>query len=89
AVLAPDAFAFASRRVRVADVPPVLRGDLADVDPETEPEEQIAAYNRFAAAHEPVLARSLFCAGTTWPGVWLAEDLRALDYLCSRPDVDA
>jgi dienelactone hydrolase len=30
----------------------------------------------------------LFSAGTTWPGVFTAEDQRALDYFCSRKDVD-
>ena len=34
------------------------------------------------------MSKSLFCAGTTWPGVFTAEDQRALDYLCSRDDVD-
>ena len=34
------------------------------------------------------MAKSLFSAGTTWPGVFVAEDRRALDYLESRPDVD-
>jgi dienelactone hydrolase len=38
---------------------------------------------------EHLRAKSLLCAGTTWPGVLTAEDQRALDYLCSRPDVDA
>ncbi|WP_169974614.1 dienelactone hydrolase family protein [Tautonia rosea] len=85
-VLVHDTFAFASRRIRLADVPRVLKGDLEEVRPESV--EEIEAYNRFASAHESVMAKSLFCAGTTWPGVFLAEDRRALDYLCSRPDVD-
>jgi len=34
------------------------------------------------------MAKSLFSAGTTWPGVFLAEDRVALDILCARPDVD-
>ena len=34
------------------------------------------------------MAKSLFCAGTTWPGVFLAEDMKAIDILCSRDDVD-
>jgi dienelactone hydrolase len=34
------------------------------------------------------MAKSLLCAGTTWPGVWLAEDRVALDILCARDDVD-
>lgn len=85
-VLVHDAFAFASRRVRLDDVPDALRGDLREPDPESE--DEIEAYNNFARHHEHILAKSLFCAGTTWPGVFLAEDQRALDYLCSRPDVD-
>ncbi|MGQ9629479.1 MAG: prolyl oligopeptidase family serine peptidase [bacterium] len=55
---------------------------------ERETEAEIEAYNIFAAAHENIMAKSLFCAGTTWPGVFSAEDQRALDYLCSRDDVD-
>lgn len=86
AVLVHDAFPFASRRVRVMDVPEVIRGGLSEMDPESV--EEITAYNRFAGRHEDIVAKSLFCAGTTWPGVWLAEDIRALDYLASRPDVD-
>ena len=35
------------------------------------------------------MAKSLFSAGTTWPGVFLAEDQRALDVLCAREEVDA
>ena len=83
AVLVHDAFAFASRRVRVGDLPPVVRKDLKEVNPESE--EEIKAYNKFAADHEHLMSKSLFCAGTTWPGVFTAEDQRALDYLCSRP----
>jgi dienelactone hydrolase len=87
AVLVHDTFAFASRRVRVADVPAVVRGDAKEPRPESQ--EEIDAYNKFAGQHEHLMAKSLFCAGTTWPGVFLGEDRRALDYLCSRPDVDA
>lgn len=60
---------------------------VADVSP-TEGTEEIKAYNRFASTHEHVLAKSLFCAGLTWPGVFLAEDRYALSYLASLPEVD-
>ncbi|MEJ7682350.1 MAG: hypothetical protein WKG06_31770 [Segetibacter sp.] len=30
--------------------------------------ENIEAYNEWAGDHEHVMAKSLFCAGTTWPG---------------------
>lgn len=87
AVLAPDAFLFGSRRVRLPDVPRVLSGLLVE-PPDPEEGREIVGYNRWAAQHEHVVAKSLFCAGTTLPGVVLGEDQRALDYLCSRPEVD-
>lgn len=85
-VLVPDAFAFASRRVMLTDVPPHLRRDLSE--PNDEDIEAIAAYNKWASDHEAIMAKSLFSAGTTWPGVCLAEDRVALDILCAREDVD-
>jgi dienelactone hydrolase len=86
AVLVPDAFPFASRRVRYADVSAVLVAGRRE--PRRGSARDIAEYNAWAASHEHIMAKSLFCAGTTWPGVFLYEDRRALDYLCSRPDVD-
>jgi dienelactone hydrolase len=86
AVLVHDAFTFASRRVRVGDLPELLTKGLKEENPESV--DEIKAYNKFAAEHEHLLAKSLFSAGTTWPGVFLAEDRRALDYLASREDVD-
>jgi len=86
-VLVHDAFAFGSRRVRVADVPPELRGGVVDDTSETAA--VIMAYNDWAADHEAVMAKSLFSAGTTWPGVFVTEDQVALDILCARPDVDS
>ncbi len=86
-VLVSDAFPFASRRVMMQDIPPEHRQGLSDDDPEDPG--NIEAYNRWASDHEHIMAKSLFCAGTTWPGVFLAEDLKALDVLCSRKDVDS
>jgi dienelactone hydrolase len=34
------------------------------------------------------LARSLIWAGTTWPGIVHWDDLRTVDYLLTRPEVD-
>jgi len=85
-VLVPDAFLFASRRVMLQDVPEHLRNGLNDDDPEAPV--NIKKYNEWAGQHEHVMAKSLFSAGTTWPGVFFAEDQKALDVLCSRDDVD-
>jgi len=86
-VMVSDAFPFASRRVLMNDIAPTsLRHGLNDDDPENP--DNINAYNRWAYDHEHVMSKSLYSAGTTWPGVFFAEDKKALDILCSRPDVD-
>lgn len=87
AVLVHDTFTFGSRRVRLADVPANLRNNLVEANPEAE--DEIQRYNKFAAAHEDIMAKSLFSAGLAWPGVFVFDDQRAVDYLASRPDVDA
>ncbi|MES2796720.1 MAG: hypothetical protein V4683_12180 [Bacteroidota bacterium] len=86
-VLVPDAFPFASRRVMLQDVPEHMRKGLTDENPENQ--ENINAYNDWASDHEQIMAKSLFCAGTTWPALFYAEDKKALDILCARNDVDA
>jgi dienelactone hydrolase len=86
AVLVHDAFTFASRRVRMNDLPEHITGGVKEPNPDSS--EEILAYNKFAAGHEHLMSKSLFSAGTTWPGVFTIEDQRALDYLCARPEVD-
>ncbi|MBX3742514.1 MAG: hypothetical protein KF712_16120 [Akkermansiaceae bacterium] len=91
-VLVHDTFAFGSRRVHYEDVEGIPWGPLnvagkSDANPEES--NNIASYNEWAAEHENVMSKSLFCAGTTWPGVTLAEDSAALEVLSARPDVIA
>lgn len=86
-VLVSDAFPFASRRVWMQDVPAHLRRGLNDNDPDNS--ENIRKYNEWAGEHEHVMSKSLMSAGTTWAGVFFAEDKKALDILCARKDVDA
>lgn len=85
-VLVHDTFTFASRRVMMEDVPEDQRNGLTDQDPENE--KNIQAYNNWAGQHEHIMAKSLFCGGTTWPAVFFAEDQKALDILCARKDVN-
>ncbi|GAB3271174.1 hypothetical protein GCM10027347_42290 [Larkinella harenae] len=90
-VLVHDAFAFGSRRVLYEEVVDLKYEGLdtrgkTDADPEKK--ENIEAYNKWSAEHENVMSKSLFCAGTTWPGVFLTEDQVALSILCARKDVD-
>jgi dienelactone hydrolase len=95
AVLVPDVFPFESRSIRASDVPAHVverlmgagRPQGYDV-PRGEPEEAITAYNDFAAEHEHIVAKSLFSAGLTWPGLVTAEDRASLALLAARDDVD-
>ena len=64
AVLVPDTFAFASRRVRLKEVLPEVRSTGVDPGIEEKPK-AIHAYNAWAADHESLMAKSLLCAGTT------------------------
>ncbi|PYT28632.1 MAG: hypothetical protein DMG58_18090 [Acidobacteria bacterium] len=86
-VLVHDTFTFGSRRMRLADLPGNIRNNLVESNPEAE--DEIKRYNQFAGNHEHLIAKSLFSAGLTWPGVFVFDDQRAVDYLSSRPDVDA
>lgn len=87
-VMVPDVFAFGSRKVRLQDVPTHINEGLGYRDPDSPTDEEIAAYNQWTARHEHIMAKSLFSAGTTWPGVFFGEDRISLDVLYAREDVD-
>ena len=81
-VISIDMFYWGERRM-------LLDGDPASYrDPLRMTPEEIDAFNRRSSQNEQLVARTLMTAGITWPGVVLWDDLRTLDYLASRPDVD-
>ena len=82
-VITIDMLYWGDRRMLLADDPPAYR------DSRRMTREEIASFNRRSQQNEGLVARSLFTAGVTWPGVILWDDLRTLEYLASRPDVDA
>ena len=86
AVLIHDAFPFASRKVELEDVSEIIKRNINIDQPDSIA--GIQAYNQWASDHEHIMAKSLFCAGTTWPGVFVAEDQMALNILEQRPEVD-
>jgi dienelactone hydrolase len=81
-VITIDMFYWGERRMLLDEDPPSYR------DPRQMTKEDIAAFNRRSQQAEQLVARSLFAAGITWPGVMLWDDLRTLDYLATRPEVD-
>ncbi len=91
-VLVHDVFTFGSRRVLYDDIAGISWGPCSvenKDDNNPEDPENIRMYNEWAGHHEHILSKSLFCSGTTWPGVTLAEDQVALSILSSRVDVDS
>ncbi|HEX2095518.1 MAG TPA: dienelactone hydrolase family protein [Longimicrobiaceae bacterium] len=93
-VVAIDALYFGERRLRAETLPrEAVPGEAREAFRllPTLPvgsAERAAAENRVARAFETVVAKTLFAAGATWPGVLAWDDRRTVDYLASRPDVD-
>lgn len=52
------------------------------------PEQTLELTRRIATQDEPLLVRNIMSIGRTWPGLMTVDDMRTVDYLCSRPDVD-
>ncbi len=50
--------------------------------------ERIQAFNSRAGQNEQLVGRTIYAAGFTWPGVMFWDDVRSVDYLLTRPDVD-
>jgi dienelactone hydrolase len=82
-VMVIDMFYWGERRMLLEDDPPPYRDR-----PPTMTDDEIRAFNQRASQNESLVGRSLFTAGITWAGVVLWDDMRALDYLAARPDVD-
>jgi len=85
-VFVPDLFLWGSRRLDPRDVPRRYTSEVLSEEPGSR--KFIEAYNEFAARYETQVAKTLFLSGTTWPGVMVYEDRRAIDYLAGRPEVD-
>ena len=85
-VLAADAFYFGDRRLRPEEAPDGEPPMLPGAEPD---EEWVAAYHSWCGAAETAVAKTLLPAGVAWPGIMLADDRRAVDFLQSRPEVDA
>ena len=93
-VIVIDAFYFGERRLRVEDLDPArvfpeVR-DAHAVVRSTVPgsEEWTSAVNKVCGFYEHLTAKAITATGTTWGGIHVWDDRRAIDYLCSRSDVD-
>ncbi|MSS70004.1 MAG: hypothetical protein EXS64_00795 [Candidatus Latescibacteria bacterium] len=87
AVLVTDVLGWGERRMPAEDLPEDVRVRL-----EKWPEgsrEWVAAYNNHASQVTPTLNQNANFAGVSWMGMVVWDDRRALEYLISRPEVDA
>lgn len=82
-VIAIDMFYWGERRMLLREDPPAWR------DREAMSEEEVAAFNRRSSNSTALVATGLFEAGITWAGVMFLDDIRTVDYLLTRPEVDA
>jgi dienelactone hydrolase len=82
-VVVIDMFYWGERRMLLAD-------DAADwrERPRSVTAERIAAFNRRSSEGEQLVGRTIFAAGFTWAGVMFWDDVRTVDYLLRRPEVD-
>lgn len=82
-VISIDAFMFGERRV-------LLDEDLKfGWDRSKYSLDDVQHLNQKCRAKESTIAKSLVLAGATWPGVVNFDDRRVVEYLTTRPDVDA
>lgn len=51
-------------------------------------EEEVQRLNQGNRTREATLVKGLTLAGATWPGIVFWDDLRTVDYLAGRPEVD-
>ncbi len=82
-VLVTDMFYWGERRMLLDDDPADWRER-----PSTIGAERIAAFNQRSSQNEQLVGRTIYSAGFTWPGLMFWDDVRSVDYLITRPEVD-
>ncbi len=82
-VVVIDMFYWGERRMLLDDDPADWRDRPRDITAQ-----RISEFNRRASQNEQLVGRTIYAAGFTWPGVLFWDDVRTVDYLLTRPEVD-
>ena len=82
-VIVIDMFYWGERRLLLDDDPADWRER-----PLTMPAQRVAKFNQRSGQSEQLVGRAIFAAGFTWPAVMFWDDIRTVDYLLTRPEVD-
>jgi dienelactone hydrolase len=81
-VISIDAFMFGERRILMdADRQAGYDRDRYSLD-------DVQRLNQVCRGKESTIVKSLIFAGLTWPGIVFWDDIRTVDYLVTRPEVD-
>jgi dienelactone hydrolase len=82
-VVVIDMFYWGERRLLLDDDPADWRER-----PRSMSSERVSEFNRRSGQNEDLVARTIGTAGFIWPGVMLWDDMRTVDYLLTRSEVD-
>jgi dienelactone hydrolase len=82
-VVVIDMFYWGDRRMLLDTDPDDWRRRSKDITAE-----RVAAFNQRSSQNEQLVGRTIYAAGFTWPGVMFWDDVRTVDYLLTRPEVD-
>ena len=94
-VVVIDAFYFGERRLQVDALeatrvfPEAKEGFTRALAAKPGTKEWVDATNRVCSFYEHHTAKAITATGATWPGIHVWDEMRTIDYLISRPDVDA
>jgi dienelactone hydrolase len=81
-VISIDAFMFGERRL-------IMDADLKyGWDRSKYSKEDVQLLNQKCRGKEDTITKSLIFAGLSWPGIVFWDDIRTVDYLVTRPEVD-
>lgn len=81
-VISIDAFMFGERRV-LMDADRKLGWDRSKYSLD-----DVKNLNQVCRTKESTIAKALVFAGASWPGIVFWDDIRTVDYLCTRDEVD-
>ncbi|MBL9152385.1 MAG: dienelactone hydrolase family protein [Verrucomicrobiales bacterium] len=83
-VITIDMFFWGERRMVLEDDPPEWKDRPAGISSDA-----VTKFNQRSSASEQLMGRTLMSAGVTWAGIIAWDDLRTVDYLVTRPEVDS
>ena len=82
-VISIDMFFWGERRMVLNEDPEEWKTRPASISSES-----VTKFNQRSSASEQLMGRTLLSAGTTWAGIIAWDDIRTVDYLITRPEVD-